>query len=161
MKRAYVIWLLLVTVSLVSYVPISAQENKDKKREQEERLKKQPEMLINADAEKIGGIIVKSMIQAGYTLDKEDKYQLVFRKKVGGASGFLAGTLVGRDMENPHQLITFILVKQESQTLVSAKAAILYPDKNNQGIPRNVDSKKVRKELWANLDEIKAQAEQK
>ena len=104
MKRAYVIWLLLVTVSLVSYVPISAQENKDKKREQEERLKKQPEMLINADAEKIGGIIVKSMIQAGYTLDKEDKYQLVFRKKVGGASGFLAGTLVGRDMENPHQL---------------------------------------------------------
>ena len=53
------------------------------------------------------------------------------------------------------------MVKEDDGTLVSARAAILYPNKNNEGIPKNVDSKKVRKELWANLDEIKEQAEKK
>lgn len=133
-----------------------SQENKDG-----DRLKQKPELLVNADMEKVSSVIVKGMIEAGYTLDKEDKHQLVFRKKVGGATGFMAGVLAGRDTENPHQIITFVMVKEDDGTLVSARAAILYPNRNNEGIPRNVDTKKVRKELWSNLDEIKEQAEKK
>ncbi|MGI8470519.1 MAG: hypothetical protein ACR2N3_18940 [Pyrinomonadaceae bacterium] len=133
----------------------SAQDDK----KDEERLKQQPEILINADLEKTSAVIIKGMTEAKYDLEKEDNHQLVFRKKIGGATGFMAGVLAGRDAQNPHQLITFVMVKQDGGTLVSARAAILYPNSNNQGIPRNVDTKKVRKELWANLDEIKKLAE--
>lgn len=127
----------------------------------EDRLKQQPEILINADLEKVSAVIIKGMTEAKYDLEKEDKHQLVFRKKIGGTGGFMAGVLVGRDTENPHQIITFVMVKQDGGTLVSERAAILYPNSNNQGIPRNVDNKKVRKELWKNLDEIKELAEKK
>jgi hypothetical protein len=149
---------LLLLLCLVSINQFLAQENKNEK---EDRLKRQPEMLINADAEKVAGIIVKGMTEAKYNLEKEGKYQLVFRKKIGGASGFFAGALMGRDAENPHEIITFVLVKEGDATLVSATAAILYPNKNNEGIPRNVDNKKTRKELWKNLDTIKELAEKK
>lgn len=146
--------LMLIFVLCLCFTTAFSQENKNG-----DRTKQQPELLVNANMEKVSSVIVKGMIEAGYTLDKEDKHQLVFRKKVGGATGFMAGVLAGRDTENPHQIITFVMVKEDDGTLVSARAAILYPNKNNEGIPRNVDSKKVRKELWSNLDEIKEQAE--
>ena len=154
-KKSYGL-LMPVFILCLCFTTAIAQENKDS-----DRSKQQPEILVNADMEKVSSVIVKGMIEAGYALDKENKYQLVFRKKIGGATGFMAGVLAGRDTENPHQIITFVMVKEDDGTLVSARAAILYPNKNNEGIPKNVDSKKVRKELWANLDEIKEQAEKK
>ena len=63
-----------------------AQENKDS-----DRAKQQPELLVNADMEKVSSVIVKGMIEAGYNLDKESKYQLVFRKKVGRRNRIYGG----------------------------------------------------------------------
>lgn len=152
-KKLVGLTMLLMMLGLCG-IFVDAQESGDK-----ERLNQQPEILVNADLEKVNAVIIKGMTEAKYDLEKEDKHQLVFRKKIGGATGFMAGVLAGRDTENPHQIITFVMVKQDNGTLVSARAAILYPNKNNEGIPRNVDTKKVRKELWANLDEIKKLAE--
>lgn len=150
-------WLFLLMCLFAGSV--MAQESKFEK--DEDRLKQQPEILINADAEKVSAVIIKAMFDAKYNLEKEGKYQLEFRKRVGGASGAVSGILFGRDMENPHEIITYILIKEGDAVRVSVRAAILYPNKNNDGIPRNVDNKKIRKILWKNLDEIKALAERK
>lgn len=134
----------------------------DGEKENNDRLKQQPEIKVNADAEQVSAVIIKKMIADKYDLEKEDKHQLVFRKKINsGAAGFMIGVLAGKETDNPQEIITYILVKEGDGTLVSARAAILYPNKNNQPIPRNVDNKKVRKVLWRNLDEIKTLMEKK
>lgn len=154
-KKIYELWITMFILCLC-FTTASAQKDKDKERE-----KQQPELLVNADMEKVSSVIIKGMTEAGYDLEEEGKHKLVFRKKVSGATGFLAGMLAGRDAQNPHQLLTFVLVKEDEGTLISASASILYPNKNNEGIPRKVDNKKIRKQLWANLDDIKELSEKK
>lgn len=141
---------------------ISAQDNKNNK--DEDRLKQQPEILINADLEKVSAVIIKGMTEDKYDLEKENNHQLVFRKRIGGATGFMAGMLAGRDAENPHQIITFVMVKEGDGTLVSARAATLYPNKNNEGIPRSVDNKKSEKSfggIWTRLKNWRRRSKKK
>lgn len=134
-------------------------EKKDDKKEKKDEPDKFPEIVINADVEVIRGQAIRDLIKEGFTLERETASQLVFNKKIGGAGGFMAGMLVGRDQQNPRHIVTFIFAKGETGVLTSIQNAILYPDKNGQGIPRNVDSKKVRRETMKYLEELKAKSE--
>ncbi|HYX28479.1 MAG TPA: hypothetical protein VE863_07925 [Pyrinomonadaceae bacterium] len=160
MDRNRLLLALLILACVTSSFSVLGQEKKPTS-DDKDRLKNQPELLINADIEKVRSVIIQGMLESKYTLDKEAEHQLVFRKEIKGGTGFAAGLLLGSDQQNPHQIITFIMTKQDAGVLVAERVAILYPDRKGQGMPRDVDSKKIRRELWANLDEIKEKSEKK
>jgi hypothetical protein len=145
-KLLYSIGLLLTILCLLGLT--SSGKNKEEEN-------KYPEITINAGADRIRTILIRELTREGYSLEKENEYQLVFGKEMGG----LSGLLVGRDGQNPRKFITYVLTKEDNGTLVSARASIMYPNKNGQGNSRNVDSKKVKKELQKGLEELKAMAE--
>lgn len=116
-----------------------------------------PEITINTDIDKLKAAIVQRFTRENYDLDKDQPSQLVFSKNVGGAGGFLAGVLGGKEQSDARQVITFVMTKLENKILLMAKAQILYP--NNAGKRRNVDGKKIRQYLSKELLEIKKESE--
>lgn len=118
-----------------------------------------PEITINADIDKVRAVIVRRFTREKFNLDKDQTSQLVFSKEVGGAGGFMAGVLVGRDQNNPRQIVTFVMTKLGNSVLLLGSAGMVYPDNQGQGNARNVDSKKVRQNLAKELLEIKNESE--
>lgn len=117
------------------------------------------EIQINADADSIRATIIRRFTKDKFDFDKDQPNQLVFSKEVRGVTGFIAGTLLGRDQNNPRQIVTFILTKSGKGFNVLARVGIIYPNDNGQGNARQVDSKKIRKELLKVLGEIKEESE--
>lgn len=153
MKRFHQLELLTVLGMALIVIPsVPAQQDKD------DRLKRPTEILINANLEKVRSVIVQEMTGANYTLEKEDTYQLVFRKEIKGTAGTIGGITFSGG-RNPHAIFTFVMTKEGEGVLLAEKVAILYPEKSGQGIPRNVDDKRTKKQIWENLDRIKAKAE--
>ncbi len=118
-----------------------------------------PEITINADIEKVRGVILRKFIKYKFGLDKDQPNQLVFSKEAEGTSGFLAGVFLGNDQKNPRQIVTFILTKSGNEILVLANYSTMYPNSSGQGTAHTVDNKKTRQQLNKELAEIKKEAE--
>lgn len=118
-----------------------------------------PEVTIAADMDKVRTVLIRRFTGQGFTVDKDQPSQLVFNKEVGGVKGFMTGLLLGRQQNNPRQILTFVLTKMENGISVLAKLAIVYPDNSGLGNPHDFNNKKVRKSLNKELIEVKKEAE--
>lgn len=118
-----------------------------------------PEVSINADMDTVRTVLIRRFTGQGFVVDKDQPNQLVFNKEVGGVKGFMTGLLLGRQQNNPRQILTFVLTKTGNGISVLAKLAIVYPNNSGLGNPHDFNNKKVRKELVKELTEVKKEAE--
>ena len=118
-----------------------------------------PEVSISADMDRVRTVLIKRFTGQGFNIDKDQPSQLIFIKEVGGVKGFMTGLFLGRNQNNPRQILTFILTKSGNNISVLAKLAIVYPDDTGLGNAHDFDNKKVRKSLVKELIEIKKEAE--
>lgn len=119
-----------------------------------------PEISIKGPIEKVRATLLQRYLKKNYNLFKDEQSQLVFTKEAGGVGGFVRGVLTGREGKNPVNVLTFVMSQNGKSTTVFVQQGIGHPDSNGLGTITNADSKDVRRELYKELVQVKALAEE-
>jgi hypothetical protein len=120
-----------------------------------------PEISINADSDTVRALLIRHMLKDKFNLEKEEPHQLVFKKEMGGVSGWTTGILLGNDSRKGHMIVSYVITGSANSCSVMPRMEHVFANKENQGTPYAIDDKKTKKSLYKYVEKIKEEAEKR
>lgn len=147
--------------SVESKTPSLVAENNQKKTKDTGQSNNSTAIIINGEVDSIRSFIIQDMTSDGYTLQKDDKEQLVFDKRMKGGKGVASAIfskLGGNKLEPIMTSLTFLITKQSNKSyLVYGSMATRRLDEPRA--PSTVNTEKAHRLIRKYLEKFKSQVE--
>ena len=121
------------------------------------------QVTIQAPAQTVREMAVAPAVAAGYTIDSEGQFQIVFMRDMGGAQGFLTQVFLSPpacSSFRPRHLFTMLFVPNRQEVTVTMYYDYEYASALCRPARQRDDNKKVRSAMEGLLANVKTAAEQ-